>query len=141
MFDFWVSSRMEFSIEGKRACFDIVKTIARLAEKANQGGIQTLKSELEATDNKFFKAAIRLLVDGITPEDTRKILQNYIIVGNYRGRALFGRILAMEGIIAIQRGFSPKFILEELLASYFGEDFLPEYNEFLRGIYESAGKE
>lgn len=127
LFDFWVSSRMELSFEGRRVCLETVRTIAELAEKAGKNGISALEDEMEALDNIFFKTAVRLLVDGMREDEIRKILQNYIITGNFRGRELFRRILIMEGILAIQHGYNSRFIVYELLASYFGEEFLPEY--------------
>jgi len=140
MFDYWVSDKMEFSARDKRECFDTVKMIVSLGEKVRKYGILELENEIPATDSILLKAAIRLIVDGVYADDIRKILQNYIVAGNYRGGELLNRILIMEGMLAVQQGSNPKFIREELLASYFGEDFMPEYMEHF-GFSEKAPRE
>ena len=57
-------------------------------------------------------------------------MQNWIIFGNYRGKELFDSILILEGSLAILRGCNVNIIRNELLASYFGEDLLPEYIKY-----------
>jgi len=126
MFDNWLSSRMDFTTEDKRECLATAKLIVDLTQKARGGGLLALEEDVDALNDTLLKKAINLIVDGINQEDVRKILQNYIIVGNYRNRRLLKRILIMEGMLALQRGSSPIIILE-LLASYFGEGFQPEY--------------
>jgi len=130
MFDYWVSSRMEFTLEDKRECLETTTTIAGLAMKVRQGGISALKAEIGALDplnDKLLIKAINLIVGGVIGDEVRKILQNYIIVGNYRNRRLLKRLLVMEGMIALQNGHSPEFIRDFVLASFFGEGFQQEY--------------
>jgi len=133
MFDYWVSSRMEFSNEGKRTCFETAKLMINLAVRVRAGGLLALEDE--SHKDKFLAIAVKLIVGGVHDEETvRRTMQNWIIAGNYRGRALLKRILIMEGIVYILHGYSAKIISEEL-ASYFGEDLLPEYLEHC-GPYE-----
>ena len=127
MFDYWVSDRMDFTTEDKRECFETAKIIVDLAEKVRESGLLALEREIDKMPDILLKKAIKLVVDGIFEEETRKILHNWIIAGNYRGRRLFKRLLITEGILAIQRGCSPGFIRDDTLASYFGENMLPEY--------------
>ena len=131
MFDYWASDKMEFSAEDKRACFETAKTIVALCEKVRQGGILALEADIHSTDNAFLKMALQLIVDGVHHDEIKKMLENLIISGNYRGKELFNRILIMDGMLALQRGYNPAFVREAILASRFGEDLIPEYNKYL----------
>ena len=131
MFDYWVSGRMEFSAEDKRACFETAKTVFTMCEKVRKGGILALEEDIETMDSAFLKTATQMIVDGIHEIEFREILENWIISGNYRGKELFNRLLIMNGMIALQRGNNPTFIRESTLASLFGEDLMPEYNEYI----------
>ena len=132
MFDYWVSSRMDFNMEDKRDCFETVKTIVELAQKARVSGLLSLQQEVESSQDHLLRTAVHLLCDSVESEDIRKILQNWIISGNYRGRRLFKRILIMEGMLAIKQGAVAAFLVKSLLASYFGEYMMPEYTAYMK---------
>ena len=136
MFNYWVSRRLEFGTDDKRECLETAKKIVELAAKVRKNGVLALEEEIDSLENEFFKTAVRLVVDSVNPEDIKKILQNHIIAGNYRNRRLFKRMLITEGMLAILQGYSPGYICDALLASYFGESFLPEYREYF-GISEN----
>ena len=130
MFDYWVSRRLEFGTDDKRECLETAKKIVELAVKVRKDGILALEEEIDSLENEFFKTAVRLVVDSVNPDEIKKILQNHIIAGNFRNRRLFKRMLITEGMLAILQGWSPGYICDALLASYFGESFLPEYREY-----------
>ena len=130
MFEYWVSERMDFTTEDKRECLATVKIILDLAEKVRNGGLLALESEIDKMPDILLKKAINLVVDGVCEDEIRKTLQNWIIAGNYRGRRLFKRLLITDGMLAIHRGCGPVFIRDEVLASYFGENMLPEYTGY-----------
>jgi len=135
MFDYWVSERMDFTTEDKRECFETAKIIVELAEKVRGGGVLALESEIDKMPDILLKKAIELFVDGVREDDIRKTLQNWIIAGNYRGRRLFKRLLITEGMLAIHNGCNPGFIRDEVLASYFGENMLPEYTAYFNRAF------
>lgn len=130
MFHFWVSDRMSVSLEGKKECLETAKIIMEMVVKVRERGILALEDDIQSTDSMFLKTALQLTVDGLKQEEIRKVLENWIVAGNYRGRMLLKRILIMEGMIAIQQGCNPAYIYN-LMASYFGEDFFPKYKEYL----------
>ena len=132
MFDYWVSDKMEFSAEDKRACFETAKTVVAMADKVRKGGILALEEDIESMDSAFLKAATLMTVDGIHHDELKKVLENWIISGNYRGKELFNRILIMDGMLALQQGCNPTFIRESSLGSLFGEDLTREYTEYMK---------
>lgn len=66
---------------------------------------------------------LELLLYGIEPLALREMLENYIIVGNYKDKELLERVLILEGILSIQMGDYP-WVIREKLSSYLGEDYL-----------------
>lgn len=132
MFDYWVSSRLEFTTEDKRACLETAKTIVDLSHKVRKGGILALEEEIGAMPDMLLKAATQLIVDGVREDQLVGALQNWIVSGNYRGRRLFKRLLILEGMTALHQGVSPPFISEYLLASYFGENLWTEYMDYMK---------
>ena len=72
-----------------------------------------------------------MAIDSWSAEDSREVLQNYIIAGGYKGKELLERILIMEGTISIINGNNAKVVCEKL-AAYFGESFSPEYEKYFK---------
>jgi hypothetical protein len=130
VFAVWVSARLEFGAEEKRAGFHIAKKIVTLALKVRKKGLLSVEDEIVATHNAFLKTALQLAVDGAEPEQIREAMQNWIIFGNFQGEKLLRRLIIIDGVLMIVKGENPKQI-NGILASFFGEDLLQEYKKFV----------
>lgn len=122
-----ISRIIDCSKEEKKECLDTVDKILTVSRKAHKKGLLALEEDTCISGSKFFKKGIELLLYGIEPLVLRKILENYILVGNYKGKELLKRILILEGILSIQMGDYP-WVIREKLSSYFGEDYYEEIN-------------
>lgn len=129
IFSVWVSSRLEFSADEKRACFDIAKRFPILAFKVRKQGLLSVEEEIAATHNAFLKIALQLAVDSTAPEHIKNIMQNWIIFGNYRGEKLLRRLIIIDGVLMLAKGDNPNHI-NTVLASFFGEALHAEYDAF-----------
>lgn len=76
----------------------------------------------------LLQKGLDLLLYGTEPLVLREILDNYILTGNYSGKELLSRILIRNGVLAIQMGEYP-WVIREILASCFGEDFSNEIKQ------------
>ena len=93
MFDYWVSSRMEFTDEDRRACIDTVVELAVIADLARKESILSLEDKIEQFKDKFLRIGLQLAIDAVEPDVIRSTMQRYLIGGNYRGRDLLRCIL------------------------------------------------
>ncbi|MCL2099780.1 MAG: hypothetical protein FWH24_05015, partial [Oscillospiraceae bacterium] len=87
-FDIWRSGRMEFSAEDKRACIDTARTIVNFAKKVRLKGMLSLDGDIPSIKDLMLQKALREAVDSIDPETTQKMLREYIVASNYKGRRL-----------------------------------------------------
>lgn len=126
------------SFEEKKECLETLDKILEVSRKAHKKGLLALEDETIDAPNKFFHKGLELLLYGMEPLALREILENYIIVGNYEGKAHLERVLILEGILSIQMGDYP-WVIREKLSAYFGEDFLEELNRHF-GLFENLDK-
>ena len=89
--------------------YQLAKTIIDFNDKARCEGLLALEEELEYIAEDFFKMGIRLVVDGTDAVYIRKILQTKLEREHdfYRKKLME---VAMEGILKIQAGDSPRAI-------------------------------
>jgi len=131
IFAVWVSGRLEFCADDKRACFETAKSLIDFAQEVRKNGLLSLDAKIPAMPNIFMKKALQMAVDAAMPETIREIMQNWIVFGNYRGAELLKRLLIIEGTIMIMSGDNPAQI-SEALSAFFGEDLLQEYDKYIK---------
>lgn len=129
MLEFNIGQKIQCTNNEKRECLDLLKRILDFSSVQRRHGLLRLESETEKLSSIFMRKALELVYQGVEPNYIRTILQNYIIVGDYKGKALLERILISEGVLSIQAGENP-LLIREKLSSYFGEDFIPEIDKF-----------
>lgn len=129
MLDFNVGQKIQCTNNEKIECLELLNSILEFSSIQRSHGLLHLESEIEKFSSNFMRKALELVVQGVEPNYIRTILQNYIIVGDYKGKALLERILITEGVLSIQAGENP-LLIKEKLSSYFGEDFTPEIDKY-----------
>jgi flagellar motor component MotA len=102
-------------------CLDLVSDLVDLAAKARRLGLLSLVDTIEEEQHFLLQKGLQLIVDGVKPDAVRRILENYILSDNCRGKELLVRCLILEEIAGIQSGVNPKNI-KEMLLSFFGSD-------------------
>lgn len=121
------------SIEEKLECFKNLDIILNsLSEYAMD--LEYIENEIE--NDKYpilFKKGIILLQCYQSTDFIKKIMYNYIIVGNYKGKEFLENIVIAEIIIALSQGrtilqYNVISTLKDIILSYFGLDFLERFN-------------
>jgi hypothetical protein len=116
--------------EEKKECMKLISDLIRLSIMARRNGLLSLIQVAEQSPFFLLNKGLQLVVDGVAPQVVRKVLENYILAGDYKGRELLERCIILEGVSAIQQGFHPK-VTKEYLMSFLGEDCYDVYqNEF-----------
>ena len=126
VFGVWVSGRLEFSDDDKRACFETAETIVEIAQDVRRHGLLSIDEKIPAMPDFFMARALQFAVDATEEEKLKEIMQNWIIFGNYRGAELLKRLISLKGVMMIVDGCNPNQIKETLLL-FCGEDFLREH--------------
>ncbi len=129
MLDFNIGPKIQCTNNEKKECLEVINNILVFSSIQRKYGLLQLQSEVEKFNSNFMRKALELVVQGVEANYIRTILQNYIIVGDYKGKALLERILITEGVLSIQAGENP-LLIREKLSSYFGEDFIPEIDKY-----------
>lgn len=129
MFDLNIGQKIQCTTNEKRECLDLLNNILEFSAITRKYGLLRLESEIDKFSSNFMRKALQLIVQGVEPNYIRTILQNYIIVGDYKGKTLLERVLITEGVLSIQAGENP-LLIREKLSSFFGEDFTPEIDKY-----------
>jgi hypothetical protein len=129
-YDWQFCQRIRCGDDEKRECMKLISDLTRLSIMARRNGLLSLIQVAEQSSSFLLNKGLQLVVDGVTPQVVREVLENYILSGDYKGRELLERCLILEGVSAIQQGFHPK-VTKEVLLSFLGEDSYDVYqNEF-----------
>lgn len=121
IYDWSFAERLQCPRAEREACLGLVSDLVDLAAKARRLGLLSLVDTIEGDQHFLLRKGLQLIVDGVKPDAVRRILENYILSDNCRGRELLARCLILEGIAGIQSGVNPKNI-REMLLSFFGAD-------------------
>ncbi|MTI47896.1 MAG: helix-turn-helix domain-containing protein [Firmicutes bacterium] len=124
-----INERIKCNSNEKRECLNTLGMILEASKKAHKKGLLALEEDTNAISNKFFKKGLELVLYGMEPLVIREVLENYIIVGDYKGKELLERVLMLEGILSIQQGDYP-WVIREKLCSYFGAFYWYERSEW-----------
>lgn len=124
------SQKIKCGDEEKRECMKLISDLINLSVMARRNGLLSLIQVAEASSSFLLNKGLQLVVDGVTPQVVRNVLESYILAGNFEGKALLERCIILEGVAAIQQGLHPK-VTKEYLLSFLGEQSYEIYqNEF-----------
>jgi hypothetical protein len=115
------SQKSNCSDEEKRECLSLVSELIDLSKVARRNGLLSLVPYAEKNSSFLLRKGLQLIVDGVSPQITREVIESYILSGNYSGKQLLERCIILEGVAAIQKGLHPK-VAKELLLSFLGEE-------------------
>ena len=136
-YDWQFSQKIKCGDEEKQQCMKLISDLINLSVMARRNGLLSLIQVAEESVFFLLKKGLQLVVDGVAPQVVRNVLENYIISGDFEGKALLERCIILEGVAAIQQGIHPK-VIKELLLSFLGEDSYDVYQkEFERGSRET----
>lgn len=116
----------EFTEEDRERCGDTVNKVLYLADLARKEGLLALESAIDENDNFFLKLAVNLIVDGTYPELVEKVLNNFILSGNYNSYEKLSACIITNGVLDIQAGENP-MVIHLKIASMLGERHCSEY--------------
>jgi hypothetical protein len=126
------SQKSKCSDREKKQCMNLVADLINLSVMARRNGLLSLIQVAEQKSSFLLSKGLQLVVDGVNPQIVRDIMENYIISGDYAGKALLERCIILEGVSAIQQGFHPK-VTKEFLLSFLGEDNYKTYQKEYEG--------
>ena len=91
----------------KESCIPMIQKIVGLSNKAREGGILALEEYIEHEPNFFLKTGLHLLVDGVSHENTKQVMQALCKAYQFTGSEL-QKLIITYGILMIQAGISSK---------------------------------
>lgn len=127
-YDWQFSQKIKCGDEEKRQCMKLISDLINLSVIARRNGLLSLIQTAEESTSFLLKKGLQLVVDGVAPQIVRNVLENYILSGDFRGKALLERCIILEGVVAIQQGIHPK-VTKELLLSFLGEASCDVYQQ------------
>jgi hypothetical protein len=131
-YDWQFSQKIKCDDEEKRECMKLIADLINLSIMARRNGLLSLIQVAEESSSFLLNKGLQLVVDGVTPRVVRNVLESYILVGDFKGKALLERCIILEGVAAIQQGLHPK-VTKEFLLSFLGEDSYDFYQKEFEG--------
>lgn len=119
----FVNQRIQCSRVDKQDCLYIVQQLMDIAFYVRDNGFIALDSYVQKDvrfSDPFLKKAVACLVDIGDDGLAEKILDYYIISGNYSGGQFFKNIVIEETILAIHRRIDAVQIFSFLIPALFG---------------------
>ena len=135
-YDWQFSQKIKCGDEEKRQCMQLISDLIDLSVMARRNGLLSLIQVAEESASFLLKKGLQLVVDGVAPQVVRNVLENYILSGDFNGKALLERCIILEGVAAIQQGMHPK-VTKELLLSFLGE---AGYDVYQKEFENSSGE-
>jgi len=136
-YDWSFIQKSKCSDREKHQCMKLVADLVNLSIMARRNGLLSLIQVAEQSSSFLLNKGLQLVVDGVTPQVVRNIMEGYIISGDYSGKDLLERCIILEGVTAIQQGLHPK-VTKELLLSFLGEDNYDIYQKEYEGGSENS---
>jgi hypothetical protein len=131
-YDWQFSQKSKCSDREKHQCMKLVADLVNLSIMARRNGLLSLIQVAEQSSSFLLNKGLQLVVDGVTPQVVRNVMESYIISGDYTGKDLLERCIILEGVTAIQQGLHPK-VTKEFLLSFLGEDNYEIYQKEYEG--------
>jgi hypothetical protein len=131
-YDWQFSQKIKCDDEEKKECMQLIADLINLSIMARRNGLLSLIKVAEESSSFLLNKGLQLVVDGVTPQVVRNVLESYILAGDFEGKALLERCIILEGVAAIQQGLHPK-VTKEFLLSFLGEDSYDFYQKEFEG--------
>jgi hypothetical protein len=131
-YDWQFSQKIKCDDEEKRECMQLIADLINLSIMARRNGLLSLIQVAEESSSFLLNKGLQLVVDGVSPQLVRNVLESYILSGDFEGKALLERCIILEGVAAIQQGLHPK-VTKEFLLSFLGEDSYDFYQKEFEG--------
>lgn len=106
-------------------CFPLVLRLYAYADRARKHGLLALEDAVDGESFFVLRKGLSMICDGEDSEVVRTVLERYILAGNYSGKELLTRSIALEGVMAIHEARNPDTVLD-LLVAFLGEEFSAE---------------
>lgn len=135
--DYWILSNAACSLEEKKEFLPLVEYMIEMTEMARRDGILRLEAELPDMSPPLLRKGMEMAVDGNDPVLIHKVLYYNAVCGGAKGKELFGNVLIIEGVHAIQEGQNPRMV-KQVLFSLFGEEFMEEAVKYQDSFMRSA---
>ncbi len=117
--DYYRNRERVFSDAEKEACRPVVGRLLELARIARHDGLLALEKEVRGEPDRFLRAAVLLVCDGMEPELLRQVLYTSVLADG----AELSKLLVADGILAIQEGLNAKTVTL-LLNAALGERYI-----------------
>ena len=117
---------------------EIIKKIVELRNKVRTGGIFALEEDIDREPNFFLKTGLHLLVDGVSYEDIKQVMQALCKAYQFTGSEL-QKLIITYGVLMIQAGYSSKEI-EDFLCAMPDEKLIKQIDEEMQKGYEAMIK-
>lgn len=131
----YIQERIVCTDEEKMACMEMVVLIRKLLKIGRRDGLIAFCEELQRSSQfervPLFQVALSLFDVGTAEEVTRKVLENYIVLSDIRGKNLLEALIILEGFCGVVKGGNMGIIMETI-CSYFGVDFRTKFYEYIR---------
>ena len=119
------------SKEDRLKGLDQINNILSLSKVAHNKGLFSLEEQSDSVKSPFLSKAIELIVDGISPEIIRNILENYIKTTKLEPKEVLERLIYLEGMLLIQQGRYP-WEIRLILISLLGENLDTEIETYFK---------
>lgn len=117
--------RLKINFKLKHNLREIITILLGVAGTIYQKGLRGSREILEAIQNEeldFLKLGLIYLLEGCHPTYIRILLENYILVSDYRGIEFVKRYIILDGILSLALRHSEYAMLEKFIQTI-GEDF------------------
>ncbi|MCB1143065.1 MAG: hypothetical protein KDK54_12535 [Leptospiraceae bacterium] len=122
--------RMRMTEKQSEKLDSTIEFILKIFNKIRHYGLHSLESDYKNIEPEFVfrRKFVQIILQSADIESGTKILEYYILTGNYQGYDLVYRLLYLEALSAIFQYESP-IAIEEKLLSVCGEKFREEYRK------------
>ena len=91
-YDWQFSRKIKCSDDEKRDCMKLISDLINMSIMARRNGLLSLVQLAEESSFFLLNKGLQLVVDGVTPQVVRNVLESYILSGGLEGKALLERI-------------------------------------------------
>ena len=117
-------ANLRFTDEEKDAALPMAIKMVNLGVATRANGIMSLE-EITADEIDFIRIGANLLLEGQGPVMVERVLQNYILAGNYEGVDLLERLIITQGMaVMAEVSFHGWFVSAHIVGSMLGEAYV-----------------
>jgi flagellar motor component MotA len=124
-FDLYILSKLDISKIDRPQYLPLIEKLIHLSDKARRQGLLSLEEDIAQSPYPLMQRGLQFVVDGTDPKLLSEILERTILLSNDTPEKILENCIIAVGILAIQEGYSPR-ILRENLQSFMGNVIIPE---------------